>query len=310
MSSDRPQATLVAAVTGAFGYTGRHVAALLLEGGHQVRTLTGHPGRDCFEGRVPAWPLDFSDEAGLARSLFGVDVLFNTYWVRFARDAESHAAAVRHTRALFRAAATAGVRRVVHVSITGASARSPLPYFRGKGELEEVLRASGLGYAVVRPSLLFGGREVLVNNIAWILRRFPVYPIFGSGDYPVQPVHVQDVARLAVEAGAKSGNLTVDAVGPETLTFYDLVQAVAAAVGSHALVVSAPPGAVHALGRLLGAAVGDVVVTRDEIRGLMAGLLVAEEAPAGRIGFRPWLAAHGQGLGVRYASELARHYRP
>jgi uncharacterized protein YbjT (DUF2867 family) len=298
------------AITGAFGYTGRHITARLLQAGHDVRTLTRHPERDCFGGRVPSLPLDFAAEDGLAQALAGVEVFINTYWVRFPRGGLDHSAAVRHSAALFRAASRAGVGRIVHISITGADPRSPLPYFRGKGEVEALLRAGDIPHAVLRPSLLFGGEDVLIQNIAWILRRVPVFPLLGDGDFPLQPVHVADVADLAVQLAAKTGNLTVDAVGPERLSFAALVDAVAAAVGSRALLVPAPPRLAHGLAAALGTVVRDVVLTWDEVRGLMAGLLVAPAAPTGRRSFREWLHQEGQGLGRHYASELERHYGP
>src|SRR5512142_3244042 len=131
----------VHAITGAFGYSGRHVAALLLEQGARVRTLTGHPDRpDPFGGRVEVAPLAFDDPAALRRALHGVAVLYNTYWIRFSHRDATHARAVANSRALFRAARDAGVGRIVHVSITNPSAESRLPYFSGKAEVERALR--------------------------------------------------------------------------------------------------------------------------------------------------------------------------
>ena len=299
-------------VTGASGYTGRYIARLLLDGGAAVRSLTGHPERPSPLGdRVVTYPYSFDDPGALARSLEGADTLFNTYWVRFARGDLTHDRAVRNSRALFEAARRAGVRRVVHVSITNGSADSPLPYFRGKALVEEALRESTLSHAIVRPAIIFGREDILLNNIAWMLRRFPVHPIPGDGRYGVQPIFVEDLARLAVELGTGAGDVEVDAVGPEVLAYEEMVRLIARKTGARARMVHVPPWAALAGARLAGLLVRDVVLTREEIDGLTAGLLVSRsgEAPPGTTRLSDWLDDNAELLGRGYTSELARHYR-
>ena len=254
-------------------------------------------------------PLDFGDAGQLAESLRGADTLYNTYWIRFARGDMTHDVAVRNSRNLIDAAVEAGVRRVVHISITNASEDSPLPYFRGKALGEQAVRESGLSYAIVRPTVLFSAEDILINNIAWFLRRFPVFLIGGSGGYPVQPVAVDDVARLAVDAGAGSDDMALDAVGPETFTFDEMVRLLARRVGSRARLMHVPPSAALLAAGMLGWLVRDVVLSRDEMDGLTAGLLASAGPPTGRTRFTEWLETEGASLGRRYASELARHYR-
>ncbi len=298
-------------VTGAFSYTGRHIASRLLAAGREVRTLTGHPEReDPFGGRVLALPYRFDDPAAMARSLEGAETLYNTYWVRFARGGRSHDRAVHDSEVLFAAAAAAGVRRIVHVSITGADPASPLPYFRGKGRVEAALRACGPDFAIVRPTLVFGHGDVLLHNIAWALRRLPAFALFGDGAYPVQPVHVDDVAELAVRLGREGAGAAADAVGPETYTYRDLVARVAEAIGRRVPLVPLPPGLAWAGAAAVGVVVRDVVVTRDEIAGLMAGLLVSRQAPTGGSRLSEWLRANAPTLGLRWVSEIRRHYAP
>jgi NADH dehydrogenase len=300
----------VNAVTGAFGYSGRYIARRLLEAGHQVITLTNtEPATDSFAGRVRRFPLAFDSPGDLAASLRGVKVLYNTYWVRFNHPRFTHAQAVRNTRVLFEAARQAGVERVVHVSITNPSRTSPLEYFRGKAELEAALQESGLSYAILRPTVLFGKEDILINNIAWMLRRFPVFGIFGDGHYRLQPVYVDDLAALAVRHGAGAENVVIQAIGPETFTFRALVETVGRIIGRPRPLLSIPPALAHALGVVIGKVVGDVVITRDEIRGLMDGLLYVDAPPAGETRLTQWAAAHRHSLGIRYASELARRRR-
>jgi uncharacterized protein YbjT (DUF2867 family) len=297
-------------VTGAFSYSGSHIATRLLDAGREVRTLTFHPDRDHpLRDRVDARPYRFDDPAALTRALQGVNTLYNTYWVRFDRGRTTFAGAFERSRMLFFAARSAGVRRIVHVSITNPSIDSALPYFRGKARVEYALAQTGMPYAIVRPTCLFGGRrDVLVNNIAWILRHLPVFAVPGRGDYSVQPVHVDDLARICVEAASADGDLVIDAAGPEQMRFSELVAMVRAAVGAHTPVLSLPPALMTAAARALGVVVRDVVLTPEEITGLMAGLLVSHDPPLGQIAFSHWLDDHGTSLGSSYANELERHF--
>ncbi len=298
------------AVTGAAGYSGRAITTLLLEQGTRVRSLTGHPDRpDPFDGRVQTSLLDWENSEALTRSLDGVQVLYNTYWVRFAHGDNHHALAVERSRILIDAAARAGVERIVHTSITQPSLESPLPYFSGKAHVEQAVKSSGMSWAILRPAVFFGGRDVLLNNIAWLLRRTPVFGIPGDGQYRVQPMHVEDFARLAVAQGESRDDVTLDAVGPEAWSYDDLVRLLAKAVGRPARLHHLPPTLVLLAAKLLGPLVGDVVLTREEIDGLMADLLVSEDEPTGSTLLSTWLDEHGEQLGRTWASELKRHYR-
>jgi len=297
-------------VTGAFGFTGRYIARRLLAEGRRVLTLTGQPQQASPFGReVSVAPFSFDDPVRLASSLRGAAVLYNTYWVRFDWGGESYERAVENTRALFAAAREAGVRRVVHVSITNPSEDSPFAYFRGKALLERELRESGVSHAILRPAVVFGPEDILINNIAWIVRRFPFFAVPGDGRYGLQPIYVDDLAELAVANGSGSEDSTLDAVGPEIFGFEELVALIASSIGRRVRVFHASPGTAHALTRVLGRLVGDVVLTREEIDGLMAGLLVSSAEPTGTTRLSDWLRANAATVGRRYASELARHYR-
>jgi len=296
----------LAAVTGAFSYTGAAIAERLLADGLRVRTLSRRDDSSSpLHGRVEVAPLQFAEEPALVESLSGTRTLYNTYWIRFEHGGSTFDRAVSNTRTLFRAARSAGIERVVHLSVSNPSEDSPLPYFRGKAQCERALEESGLEHVIVRPTLVFGPRDVLVNNIAWILRRFPLFLVPGDGRYRVQPVSVEDVAEIAVTASG-----TVDAAGQEALTFDELVRAIAAAIGRRRPLVHASPRAALALGGLVGAACRDVLLTRDEVDGLQAELLVSQAPPLATKSFREWLASHGGDLGRRYVSELARNFRP
>ncbi len=297
------------AVTGAFSYSGKYIAKRLLARGEEVITLTGHPNRpDPFNGKVKAYPLDF-DEAGMTESLRGADVLVNTYWVRFDKDENTQPRAVENTRKLVNAAKAAGVKRIVHISIANPSAESHLPYYWGKAANEKAVIESGLSYAILRPTVLVGGGEdILINNIAYFLRHFPVFFIPGDGAYGIQPVHVEDLADLAVEAVYSKENDVIDAVGPDGYTFKELVQLVGETIGARRLLISVPPRLALLAAQFISLFVRDVVLTPEEVEGLMADLLVSKEPPRGKIMFIDWLKNNRETVGARYASELKRHY--
>lgn len=309
-SSDPPELPDLNVVTGAFSYSGKHIAQRLLSQGKAVATLTNHPDHpDPFQNRVRVYPYNFTSPSQLAGSLQGATTLYNTYWIRFPRGPRTFDLAVENTKTMLQAALEAGVNRLVHISITNPSTDSPLPYFRGKALVEQAIKDSGIPYAILRPTLVFGGEDVLLNNIAWFLRRFPLFPIAGSGQYPLQPVHVEDLADLAVAAGAEHGNSVIDAVGPVTINFVDLVRLIAQKVNSRARLVAVPPRAALTMARLMSLAMRDVVLTKDEIKGLMDGLLVSTGPATCPTSISDWLEENHQHLGATYASELRRHYR-
>jgi NADH dehydrogenase len=294
-------------VTGAFGYSGQYIARRLLDHGHRVINLTNSPLRpDPFEDKVSILPFNFDSPEPLAESLQGVKVLYNTYWVRFNHRLFKHADAMQNTLTLFEAARKAGVERIVHVSITNPSEGSDLEYFQGKAVLEKALKESGLSYAILRPAVLFGKEDILINNIAWALRKLPVFGVFGDGKYRIQPIYVDDIAALAVEQGASRENCTINAIGPETFTYRELVQTVARLIGTRRLIISVPPIVGYWVAAMLGRIVGDVIITHDEIKGLMSDLLYVDEPAPGTTKLTEWTAAHADTLGKNYASELAR----
>jgi len=296
-------------VTGAFSYSGRFVAQQLLERGRGVRTLTNHPRPDePLATRIPSYPLDFSDSAALVTALTGTDTLYNTYWVRAPQGSLTHGVAVENTRRLIEAARRAGVRRIVQTSIANPTA-SASSYYRGKAALEEAVRACGLSYAIVRPTLLFGEGDVLINNIAWLLRHLPVFAIPGDGRYRLQPMHVKDHANLLVEVGSQAADVVADSAGPEIFTFDQLVQLLRRVLNVRALVVHASPALAMAGASVAGRVVRDMLLTREELDDLMHDILVSHEPARGTTRLTDWLSLHRDDVGRRYASEMERHYR-
>ena len=296
-------------VTGAFSYSGAAIARELERSGRRVRTLTGHPERARSDSGIDVRPLDFDDPKGLTASLEGAITLYNTYWVRFPRGDVDHDRAVANSRTLFHVARRAGVERIVHVSITHPSILSPYGYFRGKAKVERDLAEVGVPYAVLRPAILFGGDGVLLNNVAWLLRHLPVFGVGGKGDYRVRPVHIEDLAGLAVAAGAARTQTVADAVGPERPTFLELVRVIRSAVGSRCLIARVPGVLMPPLATLLGLVLRDVLLTGEEYRAMAAGLADTEGPATGTIAVSEWIGANADSLGRTYATEIDRHFR-
>lgn len=297
------------AVTGAFSYSGKYITRRLLERGEEIVTLTNHPNRpDPFNGKVKAFPLNFSNPTELVESLRGADVLVNTYWIRFDKGSNTQPKAVENTKILVDAAVKAGVKRMIHISITNPSADSRLPYFWGKAANEKFVTESGMSYAILRPTVLFGKEDILVNNIAWLMRRLPLFGLPGDGSCKLSPVYVDDLAELAAEAVYKKENYVWDAVGPDEFTFKEMTQLIGATIGKKRLLIPLPPRLALLAAQFLSLFVNDVMLTPEEVDGLMANLLVSKEPPRCKTSLKDWLKENRETVGRNYASELARHF--
>ena len=296
-------------ITGAFSYTGKYATRILLERGHEVRTLTGHRQRENpFGERVRIFAYKFERPEELRRSLEGASTLINTYWVRFPRGKATFDGAVRNSRVLIEAARDAGVKRMVHVSIANPAIDSPLAYYRGKAQVEEAVRESGMSYAILRPTVIFGAEDILINNIAWFVRMLPVFGIPGDGKYRMRPIYVEDMARLLVDAAESRDDQVFEAIGPETFTFDELVRTIAIAVGKSPRIIHVPAFLAFAVTRVAGWVLGDVVLTWEEYEGLMDGLLAPDGPATGEMRLTRWLEENAGTIGRTYSSEVARHY--
>lgn len=297
------------AVTGAFSYSGKYITKRLLERDEEVITLTNHPNRpNPFDGKVKAFPLNFNNEAELIASMRGADALVNTYWIRFDKGNNTQPKAVENTGKLVHAAVKAGVKRIVHISITNPSADSHLPYFWGKAANEKFVTESGMSYAILRPTVLFGKEDILINNIAWLLRRFPIFGLPGDGSYKLSPVYVDDLAALAVECVYGSEDYIWDAVGPDEFTFREMVELIGKTVDKTPPLIPLPPRLALLAAQFLSLFVNDVMLTPEEVDGLMANLLVSKETPRCKTSLKDWLRENRNTVGGHYASELARHF--
>jgi len=300
-------------VTGATGYIGKYITEELLTRGEEVRTLTGHLNRENpFDDQIEIYKYNFDKPEELEKSLYGVNTLYNTFWIRFSYGEINFDRAVYNSKILIDSAKRAGVKRIVHISIINADEKSDLPYFRGKGIVERYVKESRLSYAILRPTVLFGGEKstesILINNIAWLLRNFPVFTIPGDGNYRVQPIYVKDLAKLAVDLGHKNENRFVNGVGPEIYTFNQLVHLIRNKINSDARIIHLPYWLPLIFSKIVGKSVNDIIITKDEMRGLMRDLLYSRYPPEGKTRFSSWLEEDSEFIGTEYASELKRYY--
>ena len=167
----------------------------------------------------------------------------------------------------------------MHISITNPNENSPFPYFRGKAIVEKHIINSGLNYLIIRPTVIFGGDlSTLINNIAWIIRRFPFFAIPGSGEYKLQPIYIEDLVDLALNTDFKSKKLIIDAVGPEIFAYKDLVRTIASKIGRDVRYFHTKPEIALFFGNIISYFVKDVLVTKDEIYGLMSNLLTSKSS--------------------------------
>ncbi len=297
-------------VTGAFSYSGAALAAELHRRGRTVRTLTAHPARHTGPGpRVESWPLDFTEES-LRSCLTGTHTLYNTYWSRFPETGTTYDAAVANSRTLFRVASQVGVRRIVHVSITNPDLASPFPYFSGKALVERDLAACGVPYAIARPAFLFGNGGVLINNMAWMLRHLPVIPVGDGGAYLMRGMHVADLAGLCADLADGPDGVCVDAVGPDRMTFRELLGVVRDAVAPKTPIVAVPGRLLIAGARLLIPVLRDQLLTGDEYRAMASGLADSQAPATGATSFRTWVEQQAPRLGRRYLNDTSGRTGP
>ncbi len=283
---------LTVLITGASGFIGGAIAGRLIDRA-ALRSLTFHPAKNRFGDRLPSFAYDFDRPERMVEAFRDVDVFVNSYYIRFNHRDATFERAVQQTRALIDAARAAHVRKIVHVSVSNADERSDLPYYRNKGRIERLVRESGLEHTILRPAIVVGPGDILVNNIAFFLRHLPVFTVFGRGRYRTQPMMLEAFAEVAVAAidGAHP-NETLPLAGPSDWTTPAL-------------------GALAGL-KVAGLVLRDVVLTGDEVKGLTREYLYTQQPLRYGGDFRDWLVqdAVASTLGRRYESELARHFRP
>lgn len=265
-------AGLLVTVFGGTGYLGRCIVARLAGTGTTVRVAVRHPeklglGNLPGPGAVLPALADVRDEAAVAAAVTGADAVINSVGLYLEQGgATFQAVHVEGAGRVARAAAAAGVSRLVHISGIGAAARSPSAYVRARAAGEAAVRAAFEGAAILRPSVLFGPGDAFFNMLAGLARASPVLPLFGRGDTRLQPVYVDDVAEAAVRAlsGDAALGRTFELGGPKAYSYRDLLTLMLAQIGRRRYLLPLPFALWHGLARVAGG-LPRPPLTRDQV---------------------------------------------
>ena len=297
-------------ITGATGYTGRCITKKLLNSKSNITTLVSNISRsNPFGNKIHIELFDFEHPNKLAQKFKGVDIFFNTYYVRFNYKKISFDKAVKNTRLLINAAKKAGVKKVVHISVVNPSKNSKFSYFRGKALIEDIIKKSGICYTILRPALLFGEGDILINNIAWMLRHYNVFFIPGNGNYKIQPIFVEDLADMAIKESKSKCNKVIDAIGPETFTYKQMVMMISKEIHSNSKIFNINSYMALLASNMVGHLVNDIILTKSELWAMKANLLFVNNKPTAKTKFSQWLKKNANKLGINYNSELKRNFQ-
>ena len=238
------------AVAGGTGFVGGGIAAMLDGRGHHVIVLTRRPG--AARSRVPSGmevrSVDLADPGTLVTALAGVEALvvaiaFRGYPMENPRRGETFEAVdAAGTERLVAAAATAGVRQVVYISGAGAAPDAAAHWFRAKWRAEEAIRGSGLHYTILRPTWLFGPRDVALNRFLGFATFLPFVPLTGNGRQLLAPVFIDDLGGIVADALTTPAALdrVFDVGGPETMTMNQVVRTALRVAGRRRPLLHAP----------------------------------------------------------------------
>lgn len=247
-------------VTGATGFVGHVVVRTLLAQGFLVRCLVRQGSEAALKGfeSIDRVPGDVLDPGSLAASVEGCAAVIHLVGIIREHRARGITFDRLHTEAtanMLALAHQAGVKRYVHMSAAGARPGAVSRYHQSKWQAEEVVRASALDWTIMRPSLIFGPGDEFVSVLARMVRRLPVVPVLGDGQYRLQPVAVEQVAEgfaRSLRLPAAVGQ-TYEVGGPEARRFVDILDQIGAALGvSRVRKIHVPLGAVKAMTRALG----------------------------------------------------------
>lgn len=268
-------------VTGANGFIGRRLLEHLLGHGDQVVAAVRRPCPDLDPHRVTVVEVRLDDRPALERALAGCDAVVHlAVATGTTSEREAYEVNVVGTEHLLEAAKRAGVRRFVFASTISATRERMGPYGKTKKIAEERVAASGIPYCIVRPSLVYGGREGLVANLTAYLRGLPVIPVMGNGEIELDPIHVDDVCAAMIAALADDRLLgrTYDLLGPERVTFNQFLDRLSAGLGVKRQRLHIPGPVALGLARVLAAITKKPPITEDNVLGMISPARVDREA--------------------------------
>lgn len=280
------------AVTGAAGFHGRRVVAALTERGEQVRAVLRRESQAKVVDTIAAEIAyaEVRDEPALRVAFEGADRLIHLAAILRERGAETFESVnIAGTANVFRAAAAANIRRALYVSVVGADENSPEPYLASRGAGERIAIASGIPTSVIRFSALFGEGDEFLNVLAAFVRLGPIVPVAGGGEARFQPLDARDAAEAIVhtlhaEAPAEG---PLEAGGPEIVTYNQIIDTVAGAMGRRTLKVHVPIAVLAPIVQLMNLAIRTPPVTPNQLRMLRLDNVAGPNDFEARFGFTP-----------------------
>lgn len=282
-------------VTGASGFLGSRIVARALEAGYPVRALvrtTSDLSLLPTEG-IELCRGDVTDSDAVRGAMAGMTAVIHTAGLtpeKAPDRALSFRVNVGGTENVIAACRNAEVRRLVHISSMSAFAQNPSAYGNTKWQADERVRASGLGYTILRPSIIYGpwGRGVFAKMVEQ-LRKFPVVPVIGNGEGPMRPVHVDDVAWAAVAVLGSQGTVgkTYMLGGKENLTMNEFLELTAEALGKKGRLVHLPVWFCRFLAWAFALITRNPPLTEDNVAGIVLARAVDNSAAEKDFDYRP-----------------------
>src|SRR5712672_1819440 len=241
-------------VFGGTGFLGRRVVRHLRKHGFSVQIASRHPDRGHrlfgLGPQLQSVAADIHDERSVADALAGAYGVVNAVSLYVEHGQQTfHSVHVEAAQRVAAQAHRAGVERLAHVSGIGADAASQSLYVRKRGEGELAVRAAFADSLLIRPAVMFGPDDAFLTTILKLLRRLPIYPMFGRGLTRLQPVFVEDVAEAVARAlqGTETQAITYECGGPRVYSYEEFIRAVAHEAGLKPILIPIPFAAWHAL---------------------------------------------------------------
>ncbi|MSO94441.1 MAG: complex I NDUFA9 subunit family protein [Thermoleophilia bacterium] len=273
-------------VTGATGFVGGHVVRMLAKAGERVRALVRDAsGAEALDGvECELVRGDVTDPASLRAAVEGCTAVVHLVAILTGKSDDFERVMIGGTRNLLDAAGTAGVRRFVQMSALGTSeeTKDTVPYYRAKWAIEEAVRDSGLGYAILRPSFVFAGDGGALAQFTRIAKLAPVTPVIGSGKQRLQPIWADDLARAVALALRSSDDLLVELGGPDVVDWNEFWSQLKTALGTRRPSLHVPFWLMRSQAVLLER-LPRPPVTRDQLRMLELGDNVVSDGGAGMV---------------------------
>lgn len=274
-----------AAVFGGTGFLGRRIVRHLHDAGFAVRIASRHPDRglsivSSASSRIESVYGDINDDPSVAAVLHGVFAVVNAVSLYVERGADTFRSVhVEGAARVARLAGQAGARVLVHISGIGADARSTSAYIRSRGQGEEAVCEAFPFAHILRPGVMFGPGDAFLTPLLVMLRRMPVFPMFGEGETKLQPVYVEDVGEASARVlQSPNAHPVYELAGPRIYTYRALLKALAAGADSSPLLMPIPFALWHAIG-YLGEFLPSPPITRNQVELMQADSVAASDLP-------------------------------